>query len=126
MAIVNTVTGPVDSSQLGRTLIHEHLYISFEGSEYDIVMPFDRDAFVRDAVNWLKAIKEHGVKTFVDPCPIDLGRDVSLMRDGTFGMPFIDIFTLFFPKLRARGVSDADISHIMDVNPGRIFSGVPF
>ena len=48
------------------------------------------------------------------------------MRDGAFGMPFTDIFTEFFPKLRARGVSDADINHIMDVNPGRFFSGVPF
>ena len=29
MAIVNTVTGPIDSSEVGRTLIHEHLYITF-------------------------------------------------------------------------------------------------
>lgn len=81
MATVNTVTGPVDSSELGRTLIHEHLYITFEGADYDIIMPFDKKAFVRDAVNRLKALKEHGVQTFVDPCPIDLGRDVSLMRE---------------------------------------------
>jgi len=81
MTIVNTVTGPIQAGEVGKTLIHEHLYITFMGSEYDVLMPFDRKAFVRDAVNRLKALKAHGVKTFVDPCPIELGRDVNLMKE---------------------------------------------
>ena len=48
------------------------------------------------------------------------------MLDGTWEMPFTDIFEKFFPKLRQRGVSQADIDQIMDVNPGRFFSGKKF
>jgi len=81
MTNVNTVLGPVKASELGKTLIHEHLYISFSGAEFDILMPFDRPAFIEDAVRRVKALKQYGVQTFVDPCPIELGRDVSLMAE---------------------------------------------
>ncbi len=78
---VQTVLGPIGIEQLGRTLIHEHLFIAFDGAQYDPQAVFDRPAFVREAVKRLKALKEHGVSTFVDPCPIDLGRDVQLMAE---------------------------------------------
>jgi phosphotriesterase-related protein len=78
---VQTVLGPIDVEQLGRTLIHEHLFVAFDGSQFDPFAVFDRAVFVREAVKRLKALKEHGVSTFVDPCPIDLGRDVGLMAE---------------------------------------------
>lgn len=79
-SIVQTVLGPIPVSELGRTLIHEHLYIAFPGGEleYD---GFNRRAFVNDAVARLKALKEFGVRSFVDPCPIELGRDPELMAE---------------------------------------------
>ena len=75
---VMTVLGPVPLDQLGRTLIHEHLYVAFAGAEYDpLSRQFDRKAFVLEAANRLRQLREaHGVRTFVDPCPIELGRDV--------------------------------------------------
>lgn len=78
---IQTVLGPVPIEQLGRTLIHEHIFISFAGAELDPRARFDREAFVPDAVRRLKALKEFGVRTFVDPCPIEVGRNVGLMAE---------------------------------------------
>jgi phosphotriesterase-related protein len=79
---IQTVTGPIGLDQLGRTLMHEHLFIAFPGSEFDPLATFDRSEFVAEAVRRLRQLRiEHGVRTFVDPCPIELGRDAALMRE---------------------------------------------
>ena len=79
---VQTVTGSIDLGQLGRTLMHEHLFIAFPGAEFDSSAMFDRAGFVAEAVKRLRALRvDHGVRTFVDPCPIELGRDAALMAE---------------------------------------------
>lgn len=79
---INTVLGPIDIARLGRTLMHEHVYISVEGAELDRSIPFDRSVFVADAAARLRTLRErHGVSTFVDPCPIEMGRDVRLLAE---------------------------------------------
>jgi phosphotriesterase-related protein len=76
---VPTVGGQVDSAQLGRTLMHEHIFIrtpelqeawpGFMGFE-------DEDAVVADAHEKLKAIKASGIDTLVDMTAPGLGRQV--------------------------------------------------
>lgn len=79
---VQTVTGAIDVGSLGRTLMHEHLFIAFPGAEYDPTAVFDRGAFVTEAAKRLRQLREeHGVRSFVDPCPIELGRDAALIRE---------------------------------------------
>jgi phosphotriesterase-related protein len=79
---VQTVTGPIGLDDLGRTLMHEHLFIAFQGAEYDPLAVFDRPAFIAEAVRRLRQLREeHGVRSFVDPCPIELGRDAGMMRE---------------------------------------------
>ena len=79
---IQTVTGAIDVSQLGRTLMHEHLFIAFSGAEFDPTVVFDRAAYIAEAVKRLRELREvHGVKSFVDPCPIELGRDVVVMQE---------------------------------------------
>jgi phosphotriesterase-related protein len=79
---VQTVTGPIRLDQLGRTLMHEHLFIAFPGAGFDPSAAFDRAGFVAEAVVRLRQLRiEHGVRSFVDPCPIELGRDAALMRE---------------------------------------------
>jgi phosphotriesterase-related protein len=90
MATVETVTGSVDASELGTTLIHEHLRTQDEavhaqwpsagavggiperatgpGEDYDA------------AVEAANAAIELGVKTICDPTAMFLGRDVDFMR----------------------------------------------
>jgi phosphotriesterase-related protein len=79
---IQTVTGAIGPDQLGRTLMHEHLFIAFPGAEFDPAASFDRSGFVHEAVRRLRQLREeHGVRSFVDPCPIELGRDAALMRE---------------------------------------------
>jgi phosphotriesterase-related protein len=74
MATINTVTGTCAPADLGFTLIHEHLTAGFPGWELDNA-GFDRKSEVAKAVDKLKEIKTLGVSSFVDPCPMELGRD---------------------------------------------------
>lgn len=79
---VQTVTGPIPVESLGRTLIHEHLFIAFPGAQFDPLVKFDRSEFIEEAGRRLVKLRtEHGVNTIVDPCPIELGRDVKAMKD---------------------------------------------
>jgi phosphotriesterase-related protein len=81
MDTINTVTGKIKADQLGLTLIHEHLLIGFPGWFMDSVAPFKRSEALSKAVDKLQELKALGVKTFVDPCPTDLGRDVEFMAE---------------------------------------------
>jgi phosphotriesterase-related protein len=82
MEMIQTVTGPVRSSDLGLTLVHEHLLIGMPGWFMDaLAPPFRRAEALARAVDKLAELRAFGVKTFVDPCPMDLGRDVTFMAE---------------------------------------------
>lgn len=74
MTRVNTVLGPVDSSALGRTRMHEHIIVRFPGSELDPLRAFDQEKAANEAVGHLKALKSKGVSTLVDAASITHGR----------------------------------------------------
>lgn len=78
---IQTVCGSIDSAELGVTLIHEHLFVGYQGWELDADYLYDPASLVSEAVRRLIALRQCGVRTFVDPCPIELGRDVNLMRE---------------------------------------------
>ena len=78
---LNTVLGPKKVSELGKTLIHEHLLIGWPGWEGDSVFPFDRKEAIKICCGVLEKLKGLGVKTFGDPCPSDLGRDPEFMAE---------------------------------------------
>jgi hypothetical protein len=79
---VQTVSGRVPAAELGRTLIHEHVLIGFPGWQMDALAPrFDRGEAMARAVDQLQELRDLGVGTFVDPCPMDLGRDVEFLAE---------------------------------------------
>lgn len=80
--VVQTVTGRVSSDALGRTLIHEHVLIGFPGWNLDALAPrFVRADAMARAVDQMQELRGLGVGTFVDPCPMDLGRDVEFLAE---------------------------------------------
>ena len=82
MEWINTVTGKTKPAALGMTLVHEHLLIGYPGWFMDALAPkFERQSALAKAVDRLGALKSLGVSTFVDPCPMDLGRDVEFMAE---------------------------------------------
>ena len=77
--MINTVTGPVSSEDLGFTLMHEHVMVSASGmyrSYPDLLGPNREER----AVARLKEAKAAGIDTFVDATTFDLGRDPELLR----------------------------------------------
>ena len=89
MATVQTVTGPIESSELGTTLIHEHLRTRDEavheqwpqakasGGIPEREHPGDG---WQAAIEVGRAAVELGVRTICDPTAMFLGRDVEFMR----------------------------------------------
>ncbi len=79
MATIQTVTGPIDSADLGRTLMHEHLTIGYPGWESATNEPLDRVEMERVCIGRIEQLQALGYASMVDPCPNDLGRDPELM-----------------------------------------------
>ncbi len=80
--LINTVTGPTRVDQLGPTLMHEHVMIGFPGWQADTLRPGpDRREALAVGTDRIAEMMSHGVKSMLDPCPNDLGRDVDLMAE---------------------------------------------
>jgi phosphotriesterase-related protein len=80
--IIHTVTGPIDVDQLGTTLMHEHLVIGYPGWESDTIRPGPKRAeMIATCVDKIAQLQERGVRSLLDPCPNDLGRDVELAAE---------------------------------------------
>ena len=80
MAMVNTVTGPLDSSELGFTLSHEHVLLTSAGIKNVFPQFIDRDGVIERAVQALRTAYGEGVRTIVDATTMDLGRDIALLE----------------------------------------------
>ena len=80
MGEVQTTGGPVDSSELGRTLIHEHFRGRDEAVAHQWPHVYDEDEEWRASIEQANAVKEHGVKTIVEPTAMLLGRNVDLLK----------------------------------------------
>jgi len=82
MKQINTVTGTTAPEKLGTTLMHEHLLIGWAGWELDGTAPkFDRKTALKNCVETLKPLKDLGLESIVDPCPMDIGRDINFMAE---------------------------------------------
>lgn len=82
MKEVNTVLGPRPVDRLGTTLMHEHLMIGWPGWDADAAAPtLNRKEAIKMCRDRMLELKELGMATFLDPCPIDLGRDVEFMAE---------------------------------------------
>lgn len=72
---MNTVQGPIDTSALGVTLMHEHVFIMTTEITQNYPEAWgDEDQRVADAITRLNELKASGVDTIVDLTVIGLGR----------------------------------------------------
>lgn len=81
MATVNTVTGPLDTADLGYTLVHEHVLSTSAGMKEVYPEFIDRQGTIETAVSHLKECYGEGLRTLMDMAPFDLGRDVRLLEE---------------------------------------------
>jgi phosphotriesterase-related protein len=80
MARVETVLGPIDSAALGFTLMHEHVMIANWSMRRAFADWVDVEAHVEYAAGEVRSALERGVRTIVDLTPINLGRDIDVIR----------------------------------------------
>jgi phosphotriesterase-related protein len=129
-AIVETVRGPVDVARLGRTLMHEHVFVLDPaalrnygrswGASY-----WDEEREIANAVAKLGRLREAGVETLVDPTVLGIGRYVPLIErvnaqvdlniivaTGIFA--FLEL-PLFF---RLRSIDDIAAFFVRDIREG--------
>lgn len=74
MVAIPTVTGSVDSADLGRVLAHEHVFVLGEEYRQNYQDDWDEDEKVAEAVAELGALPSLGIDTILDPTVIGLGR----------------------------------------------------
>ena len=92
MAQVQTVLGPVDSSELGRTYMHEHVFVLTPDVQQNYPEEWgSEDERVDDAVAKLTALAAQGVRTIVDPTVVGLGRYVPRIRRIAQQVPELNI-----------------------------------
>jgi len=77
---IHTVTGPVAPTELGTTLIHEHILCDFIGAEKTGPHRWERDEVFEVMLPYLKTLRAAGGRTFVDCSPKYIGRDPLLLK----------------------------------------------
>jgi phosphotriesterase-related protein len=81
MATVQGVLGPIDTSELGFTLMHEHILVANWAMRQSFADWVDLEAHAVEATAEVVSAKERGVRTIVDLTPINLGRDIHVIRN---------------------------------------------
>ena len=77
MPQVQTARGPVDSAELGQTLVHEHIFLIDPEIQQNHPQEWgSEEERIADAVAKLNEVAALGVQTIIDPTVIGLGRYV--------------------------------------------------
>ena len=79
MPSVNTVSGPIDTEDLGFTLMHEHIIIESPGVKENFRI-LDRQAEIERSAAKVKDAMDRGVRTLVDLTPGDW-RDIPFVKE---------------------------------------------
>ncbi len=81
MPHVQTVLGPVDAGNLGRTLMHEHVFVLTADVQQNYPDEWgEEDERVADAVRRLSRLPEQGISTIVDVTVIGQGRNIARVK----------------------------------------------
>ncbi len=92
MATVETVRGPVDTAELGRTYMHEHVFVLDPDVQQNYPAEWgSEDQRVADAVDKLKALAAQGVRSIADPTVVGLGRYIPRIQRIAEQVPELNI-----------------------------------
>jgi phosphotriesterase-related protein len=90
MSQVNTVRGAVAAETLGRTLMHEHIFVLSPEIE-KTVEEWDEASEQARAVAKLRELKQHGIDTLVDLTVVGLGRSIPRIASIAEQVPEINV-----------------------------------
>ena len=76
---VETALGPIATTELGPTLMHEHIVTRSPGVHENWPHLFNRDAILATAERKMADLYGRGIRAIVDLTTVDLGRDIDLI-----------------------------------------------
>ena len=132
MATVPTARGDIDTSDLGFTLMHEHLKVESPNirANWPHLFPdYDRAAEIEYAVEKLEEAYEAGIHTLVELTTIDLGREIGFVQEVAERSPVQIIVATGIhshpPLFLSRGDPDLIVPlYVHDVEEGIAGSGI--
>lgn len=130
MPTVNTVLGSVDVNDLGFTLMHEHVLTSSAGIPQAFPDLVDKGEAITRGVAALRDAAAEGVRTFVDVTTMDLGRDMTVIKEVAQQSEIHIIVAtgiwVDLPRAIARGVTPDQLARafIMDIEVGLEGTGI--
>jgi phosphotriesterase-related protein len=74
MTTIPTAAGDIDSSELGRTLVHEHVFVLGEEYRNNYQGDWNEEGKIAEAVADLNHLKSRGIDSIFDPTVLGLGR----------------------------------------------------
>jgi phosphotriesterase-related protein len=80
-ATVETARGPLPTSELGPTLMHEHIVTRSPGVQENWPHLWDRAGILAIAERKMADLHARGIRAIVDLTTVDLGRDIELIAD---------------------------------------------
>ncbi len=81
MSTVQTVSGPLDTKDMGRTLMHEHFLYGYCGYQGDCTLGgFKEEEYTRECVKACEDAAAYGIETIVDATANECGRNVRFLR----------------------------------------------
>lgn len=75
-----TVKGPIPATEMGTTLVHEHVLVDFAGADSTGYFRWDKDEVVKRVIPYLKEIQDLGVNTLFECTPAYVGRDPWVLK----------------------------------------------
>jgi phosphotriesterase-related protein len=92
VAMVETARGPVPAADLGKTLMHEHVFVLTADVQQNFPDEWgDEEQRVADAVQRLSELPRHGVGTIVDVTVIGQGRNIPRVKRIAEQVPGLNI-----------------------------------
>jgi phosphotriesterase-related protein len=92
VATVETVRGPVDTAELGKTYMHEHVFVLDSDVQQNYPEEWgSEDDRVADAVEKLRALAAQGVRSIADPTVVGLGRYIPRIQRIAEQVPDLNI-----------------------------------
>ncbi|XVX19996.1 phosphotriesterase family protein [Actinomycetota bacterium] len=92
MAQIETIRGQVDTADLGRTYMHEHVFVTSADIKANYPQYYAADEKrIEDAAGKLQRLLDDGIRTIVDPTVVGLGRDIPLVQRVAERVPDLNI-----------------------------------
>lgn len=125
MPTVNAVSGPIDTTDLGFTLMHEHIIVQSPGVKENFPVA-DRAAEIASAIRKVKDVQQRGVSTLVDLTPGDW-RDIPFVQEvvAATGIQVIVATGIYWEVPHYfRAVGQRTVEHIAELFIGDIENGI--